>query len=212
MDTTTASEDEVMVSKFPLLFYSCAHFLPILIYFEFFLVFKDPSFQLLIFSIGIILEFIFIKEKSGLDLIGIKWFIQPKENGTIVQFFSKPPPYIPALLESNVFWIEFFVVFVIWIITALVQRTFFNFLLCLFVIFSNSINFLIYLRGHAMTQKQATDKVRSTLFDEAIQFEMVEENEEDINQHVFHNDNDTDSDSVFFQQASDDLEKNETPN
>ena len=76
--------------------------LPLIIYFLPKLAYKGFSISFAIFLYFSILEFKTVKDTLGIELIGIRWYIDPKSEN-IIQFYNKPAPYVPSLKQFS-YW------------------------------------------------------------------------------------------------------------
>ena len=125
-------------------------------------------------------QFWFIKNVSGLHLVGLKWMItMPKENGEFFQYFSRPPPYIPISYQTNVFWfgcffsIIFYVcAFIICIIARRILRSFAPFgILC-----AEIFNLVLFAQAHSCSKLATENDALTKLLDNPIALAQMEIN------------------------------------
>ena len=155
--------------------------LPLIIYFLPKLAYKGFSISFAIFLYFSILEFKTVKDTLGIELIGIRWYIDPKSEN-IIQFYNKPAPYVPSFFESNVFWVGFFISLTIWGISFIFSLSSTN-LINIFTTFIGLIlqtaNFFLFMRGQSKAQKEAAEQARNTLLTDSVEFGLIKEGDEE---------------------------------
>lgn len=177
-------------SKYPFLVFLLVKITPFLTYFFIFSFLQDPSISIVLFFISQSFEFYMIKNICGLELIGIKWYIEPNNDGSILQYYAKPAPYVPNYTLSNVFWIGFIASLILWIVTFFIDlfdRNIFHIFICILGLFSQFCNLLLFMRAHAATQKNDARVALSGLLDDSIKFNLVNDDEK-INNDASFND------------------------
>lgn len=195
-------------SKYPFLVFLLVKIAPFLAYFFIFSFLHDPSISVVLFFIAQCFEFLMIKNICGLDLIGIKWYVEPNNDGSILQYYAKPAPYVPNYTLSNVFWIGFIAAIILWIVTFFIdlfERSIFHIFICIFGLVAQGSNLLLFMRAHAATQKNAAKVALAGLLDDSVKFNLVNDDEKFSN-------NDSNDDDLTDNSIIDDNEINDEEN
>jgi hypothetical protein len=143
---------------------------------------RDPGFSLVLFFVSELIEFWIVKSWCGWHLIGITWFVEPDDSGALIQFAAKPSPFIPSFSLANIFWIGFFLSLIGWgflLLLALVRGAFLSFFLALAGFAMEALNLTMFMRGHSSTQRQAAMIVRAGIFEGAVHFADVRDEDSD---------------------------------
>lgn len=173
----------------PIVSYILTKALPILIYFLPKFSIFGVSVSFILFLILSIYEFKTVKDILGIELVGIRWFIDP-DSDEFFQFYNKPAPYVPSLFESNVFWVGFFIAIAIWIVSLIFSfssKTLLNICICAIGVMLQVANLFLFMRGQSKAQKEAAEQTRNTLLTDSVEFGFIKEGEEpevdDENEH-----------------------------
>lgn len=167
-------------SRYPLFFFMFLKILPFACYFIAFMLLSNTSVALILFFIAQSFEFYMVQSRCGLDLIGIKWYIEPGNDGSLLQFYAKPAPYVPNYQLSNIFWIGFIAATILWVVILFIdlfQRNIFYFGLASFGLAIQVCNFLLFMKAQATTQKAAANIARAGILND-IKFDLVDENDD----------------------------------
>ena len=196
-------------SKYPFLIFLLVKITPFLTYFFIFSFLHDPSISIVLFFIAQCFEFLMIKNICGLDLIGIKWYIEPNNDGSFLQYYAKPAPYVPNYTLSNVFWIGFIAAIILWIVTFFIdlfERNIFHILICIIGLLTQASNLLFFMRAHAAIQKNAAQVALAGLLDDSVKFNLVNDDEK------YSNDDDNNDDLSDDNSIIDDNDLNDEDN
>lgn len=162
----------------PIAFYFVIQLLPYSV-FILFLLFEIQIFQVTIFLLILLgINFWFIKNVNGIQLVGLRWKLS-LQNG--FDYYSKPNPFVPRALDSNSFWIGFFIFMFLWII-AFILSIFVSDALCLVCIIgflSEFFNLTMFMKSHRLAKNQAEHAALEILQDENINFEQVHSDDEE---------------------------------
>lgn len=156
--------------------------LPFLVYFMIMNWVSDSNIATVLFLVGITTEFVIVKNRFGWDMIGFAWTVAPQVDGTIVQFTTKPPPFVPTFALANTFWVGFFVAGILWMVAFFVSLVKGMWLLVAFAlagIVTEGINMAMFMRGQAAAQREAATIARTGMLDNSIKFAMAEDDDED---------------------------------
>lgn len=119
-------------------------------------------------SVGV-LQFLAIKNISGLHLVGLKWnLIKPNENGDYVEYYVRPSPFIPSTYQSNIFWIGFFLIIIFWICMAIFLLIFAKFSRALSAVINLTLEFInlyFFARAHNYAKQASENEIASKFFD-----------------------------------------------
>lgn len=163
----------------PIAFYFAIQLLPYLV-FVLFLIFNIPILQITIIILILLgINFWFIKNVNGIQLVGLRWKFSII---TGFEYYSKPNPFVPRALDSNSFWIGFFIFLFLWIIALVISLFLKTPLLCLvcFIGFlSELINLMMFMRSHKSAKSQAEHAALEILQDETVNFEFVHSDDEE---------------------------------
>jgi hypothetical protein len=157
-------------------------FVPFFAYYVISAFLKDANVSVTLFFLAQILEFWIVKNRSGWHLIGLTWFIEPDDTGSIVQFAAKPAPFVPSFSLSNAFWIGYFTSLLLWgaiIFIDLVQRRLLLLMLSLIGFGFQAMNLIIFMKAHSATQKEAALIARTGIMDDSIRFAKVKDDQEE---------------------------------
>lgn len=208
---------QTCTSKYPFLVFLLVKIAPFLTYFFIFSFLHDPSVSVVLFFISQCFEFFMIKNVCGLDLIGIKWYVEPNNDGSFLQYYAKPAPYVPNYTLSNVFWIGFIAAIILWIVTFFIdlfERNIFHILICIIGLIAQGTNLLLFMRAHAATQKNAAKVALAGLLDDTVKFNLVNDDEKysnddndddlsDDNSVIDDNISNEDNDNFKFEESED---------
>lgn len=121
-----------------------------------------------LFSMGVVMFFV-NKNVIGLHLAGLKWnFIKPNENGDFVQYYVRPPSFVPDSTKSNAFWLGFFLSIIFWGCLAIVLLIFFHFtrgFSSLFNLALEIINLYFFSKAHIYAKQASAYEVASSLLE-----------------------------------------------
>ena len=190
--------------KQPILAFVLVKSLPILIYFLPNLLIQGVSISFFIFLLFAAFEFKIIKDKLGIELVGLRWYFDP-DSDKFIQFYNKPPPYVPAFFESNVFWVGFFVSISVWVISfifALISSSLLKASTCLIGLIFQGTNLFLFIKGQSLAQKEAAEQARNTLLTDSVEFGLIKENEEH-----FHQTNETESTTEYEEEYEEESEE-----
>ncbi|EAY02488.1 hypothetical protein TVAG_020410 [Trichomonas vaginalis G3] len=116
-----------------------------------------------------VLQFFSTKNISGLHLVGLKWnFMKPNENGDYVEYYVRPPPFIPSTSQSNLFWLGFFISIVYWVCSSIIYVIFMRFVVlasCLIILFFELLNFYFFAQAHLYAKQASENEIASKFFD-----------------------------------------------
>lgn len=163
----------------PIAFYFAIQLLPYLA-FILFLLFHIPILHITIIILILIgINFWFIKNVNGMQLVGLRWKLS-FSNG--FEYYSKPNPFVPRAIDSNSFWIGFFVFIILWIIAFIISiflTSTFLCIVCLIGFLSEFINLNMFMRSHKSAKNQAEHAALEILQDEKVNFELVHSDDEE---------------------------------
>lgn len=147
-----------------------AKVLPI-IFFVFILSLKLTNTIVFSISIALIaLDFFITKNSGGPQLVGLEWSIATNiESNSILQYLTKPYPWIPNPADNNTFWILNFISLCFYVIGAVVSifaKTFFHFFLAAIGLIANGINFMLFIHALKILQIENAQIARS--FDDTL--------------------------------------------
>lgn len=140
--------------------------------------FLKPPILLFIFIAALIGEFWVVKSISGMQLIGLRWYLDKKAGQKAFAFYSKPDPYIPNVIDSNIFWSLFFVCLFGWSITAIVEifiLSYFKAFLASIAIAFHILNLSMYSKARNMAKKAIQKSVLDALQEEMVTFPKIDE-------------------------------------
>lgn len=143
--------------------------IPINVYFVTCFFSSNRGVAAMIFILSQIFEFWYIKNISGIQLIGLTWFIKDETQFTdLFEFYFRPPPFVPTHFNSNIFWIGNFFSLVIWILILLfnfLQMDYFKIFLNFLSVFLSSLNLVLFIRAHDHSRKSIEGETLSSLLD-----------------------------------------------
>lgn len=144
----------------------------------------DANVVLVLFVCAAALEFWVVKGVFAWEMIGIMWVVEPDSSGGLVQYVSRPAPFVPFLALANFFWIGASVSLGLWLILLVAgpfvaTRRMLHFLLALIGFAGQLVNMMLLKKGHDQVQKETADIARSAMVDGSIEFALVRDEEEE---------------------------------
>ena len=132
--------------------------------------------QYALFGLVIIIQFWVTENIIGMQLIGLRWYI---DFGSMkFSFYSKPDPFVPNAGDANSFWMIFIFNLLVWIIALAVQIFTSSWkiaVLNFIYIFAEGLNLFMFMKGHGMAKLQAEKNVLSAINTEPVpEFEMAD--------------------------------------
>lgn len=121
----------------------------------------------------ILADFYLTKSCFGLELVGLRWQIDPTEAPQFphVTFYSRPFPFVASTTDSNIFWlflvtgtILYFTLFAVFAILGRLGWV----LLSLFATALNVITITAFMRCHQVSRAQADSVARTLLLDTSV--------------------------------------------
>ena len=166
----------------------------------FFLPYLNQIVQYLVFAFVLISQFWITEQVVGMQLIGLRWFI---DFGSMkFSYFSKPDPFVPNARDSNMFWMIFIVNIFGWIVGLFVEifiKDWHKVVLCLLSIFTEGLNLVMFVRAHGIAKAEAEKNVLSALNQEPVpEFGMAKSDEGSISDEA---EEDTSSDHVVKEET-----------
>ncbi|OHT12429.1 hypothetical protein TRFO_17691 [Tritrichomonas foetus] len=162
----------------PTAFCLVARLLPIAAYLLLWIFQAEKTISTVVTLLFSVIEFVAIKNISGLQLVGLNWSIDFKSFK--FTYYSKPEPFVPVLSQSNFFWMSFFGVLIVWgyffihdIFTAPASEMIGSF----FGLFLEILNFMCFTRAHGLAKSAAEKAVLSSI-QEGVQFELVPDDDD----------------------------------
>ncbi|OHS98492.1 hypothetical protein TRFO_35058 [Tritrichomonas foetus] len=169
--------------RYPLLAYSLIKLFPIATFYLCFAYVSNPSVSIVLCFAAFLIEFLVVKDKFGMELVGLRFTFEPNEN-SIIRYFSRPSPFIPQTSLSNAFWLGSFAsigVFGISAFLSIIFKKFTFFIISLCEAILQGASLFLFTAAHEMKRREANQIVRSPFQEESIEFQLVaEENEKDI--------------------------------
>ena len=142
----------------------------------FFLPNLNEMFQFIVFGIVILIQFWFTEQVLGMEIIGLRWFID--FSSMKFSYFSKPDPFVPNSSDANAFWMIFIVNLIGWIIAFFVEfflSSWQKASLCILYIVVEGLNLMCFIRAHGMAKIQTERNVLSAINTEPVpQFAMAD--------------------------------------
>lgn len=116
-------------------------------------------------------EFWGIKNKEGLELVGMRWSheITELETPTWV-FYSRRDPYVPEATASRVFWSGTFISCVVWFLilfTSMLRWNWFWTVVCALIFTAEVVNALCFKNCDGVSVQQIEDVARSVMLGDA---------------------------------------------
>lgn len=144
----------------------------------------DSNVVLVLFVCAAALEFWVVKSVFAWEMIGITWVVEPDTAGRIVQYVSRPAPFVPFLALANFFWIGASASLALWLILLVAgpfvtTRRLLHLLLTLLGLGGQLVNVILLKNGHDQVQKETADIARSAMVDGSIEFALVRDDEEE---------------------------------
>lgn len=177
----------VVSNRMQIAVYVGVKLLPFLVYYIIQTYFANPDFAIVLFLAAQVAEFLVIKKKCGWSMVGISWRIEPEQNGSIVQFATKPAPYVPQVELANTFWMGFMVSIILWGIAffaAFLQKRLSLVLLTIIGLLTQIANMTMFMKGQRAAQMEAANIARTAILDGSIQFALVEDDPWTANESV----------------------------
>jgi len=168
------------ISSAPMTTFLFVKIFPIIVYFVMVNNFRSRAMVLFCIFLCHFLEFSMMKNFFGLELVGMKWYLDPLSESTILQFYSKPPPFVPNFAESNLFWIGFFFSLIFWISFCTIYAfhlALYRLFLCSLGLIFQILNLLAFMRCHSLSQKESAKFTRDSLLVDSIKFALASEDE-----------------------------------
>lgn len=172
----------------PIAFYFIIQLLPYLVFILFILLKIQILHTTIVTLILLGINFWFIKNVHGIQLVGLRWKISLLSG---FEFYSKPNPFVPRAIDSNSFWVGFFIFIFLWIIAFIISLFLKESLLCLvcFIGFlSEIINLMMFMRSYRSAKSQAEHAALEILQDETVNFELVHSDDEEHHNENVNND------------------------
>lgn len=168
----------VVPTRMHIAIYVGVKLLPFVAYYIIQTFFANPDFAIVLFLVAQVGEFWMVKKKCGWSMVGISWYIEPGQNGTILQFTTKPAPYVPQVELANTFWMGFMVSIILWGIAFfadLMQKRWSLLLLASIGLLTQICNMTMFMKGQSAAQREAANIARTGILDGSVQFALVEE-------------------------------------
>ena len=122
----------------------------------------------------------FIKNVSGLHLVGLKWMLTaPNDKGEFFQFFSRPPPYIPISYQTNIFWFGCFFSVIFWICAFIICLTIGRIIksfAALAILCAEIFNLVMFAKAHNRSKLATENDALAKLLDNPIAIAQMELN------------------------------------
>jgi hypothetical protein len=161
----------------PISIYVSTKLLPLICYFVLITAGVESSLLGIIIVLTLLLEFFVMKNISGLQLLGLKWFLDIHTHS--IAIFSRPEPFIPAIGDSNFFWVCGFFSVAFWFVCFLIE--FFQSRLgrsgiAFIAAALNSLNLACFIQAHRISKSQLEAAVLNSMRD-GVSFDLVPEQE-----------------------------------
>ena len=118
------------------------------------------------FVIGII-DFWLCKNKFGLNLVGLQWYLDFGNGGNPKWvFYSRPDPYIPDPGNVNIFWGFLYAFTFLWFmlfILTLISKKYSGSFTCLLLFALSIVNVLCFKRCEVVQSQQADEVARTIM-------------------------------------------------
>ena len=176
---TTVSQSN-MSSSSPVPVYLAVRFFTIVFYFLSTILISKNGIYFVVMIIIEASQFWFIKNISGLHLVGLKWFLTIKnDKGELFHYYSRPPPYIPVGYQTNTFWFGFFFSVIFWgcsAIIGLIVGKFVKSFTSFCVLAAEIFNLVMFTKAHGQSKAATENDVLAKLLDNPIASAQLEIN------------------------------------
>jgi hypothetical protein len=142
---------------------------------------SDPNAQFLLFLFALAIEFWATKARAGWDFVGLAWRVEPDPSGSLLQFCSRPAPFLPNTTHSNFFWVGFFISISAWVALFLfdaLRGRFLGAVMALFGLAGQLGNFVLFMKAHTRTHAQAAIATRAAIDADPVHFPLVKDNDQ----------------------------------
>lgn len=166
-------EKSSIYSKRPIMVFISLKLIPFIL---FFVEYEDEDNEISILFIFIIMfqlcDFFVNKNKLGMEMVGIKWYIDPTKTD-IINFYYNPSPFAINEFKSNTFWIGNIADMIIWILLGLMYFFSLRLFMCLFCLTTQGFNFWCFVVGRRRSIKQSVQITREGLLEDNILFSKI---------------------------------------
>lgn len=181
--------------RFALQIYCIIKILPIFAFYMCYLYVKDSSITIIICFVSFLFEGICIKDHLSMNLVGLRFSFEASEvegksdqedllakdssnSGSIIHFYSRPPPFVPQAALSNSFWIGYFLSIIVFFFSGIYcffRKKITLFFLAMVESFVQIVTVSFYVTLHELKRKEEKKIVRSYYSEEKIEFQLVNE-------------------------------------
>ena len=159
------NDDNLKKVKFPQFWFILFKLLPLWFFSYINKIQTKSTASFIIYIITIYMDFFTTKNIAGPELVGLGWFISTElESNSLIQFLTKPFPFVPNSTNSNLFWGVFLISCGAWVsftIFSMIQRSFYYFFLSLVGLINQVFNIILFMKAHNLLQIETANIARA---------------------------------------------------
>ena len=159
------NDESVKATKFPHFWFVVFKILPLWFFSYINKIRTKTTASFIIYIITIYMDFFTTKNIGGPELVGLGWFISTEiESNSLIQFVTKPFPFVPNPTNSNMFWGIFLISCEMWVFFtsySIIQRSFYYFFLALVGLINQLLNIILFMKAHNLLKAETANIARA---------------------------------------------------